>query len=581
MLISIFENYRGVAYFIDSDNFLIYRRLKKGELKIVNPNKSKYGYIVSLSMFYDDDIKRLRKKNVYLHNIIAEYIYHYNGDYVVLYNDGNNLNISKNNLNISYLDNICKKWVEYKNDSNYLISSKGDVYDKSTKMLKSFYEDIMGYIILSINGKQFRRNNLVWMHFGNSSIKDGYVIDHIDNNPNNDDINNLQLITVRENNIKDKNRKNNLPTGVRLLHGKYRCFINFKHNGVSYENILLGVFDDKDSASLCYQRASELIKNGINPIKIGNNTNIKYDFSQDSWYYIHKNKRIIGFSSYEEAEFSYNNTKSNNVINDICIRGYFSVKGNKIKKYKYGDKKFIEYYSLYNEYKDKNRLDEFIPLIPKIQEEILSEHCSHLNSSSKKKTNINYNGSKFVKNEIETYHKLDEFVNSPNFIKNSYNDCYTIRVPYVDGKYYYLHSFKSIELVNEIDSKMNEKKFSNDFPIWFSSFKETELKRYIELDNLYRSKTINEKNNRLGYHYKPKKDLFYARKTYKSKEYSLGYFADERCCQYILEECNLSIKMNVFENWYNDIEEHRMRIRKLFDDKSLYRNKTISLKINK
>lgn len=62
MLISIFENYRGVAYFIDSDNFLIYRRLKKGELKIVNPNKSKYGYIVSLSMFYDDDIKRLRKK---------------------------------------------------------------------------------------------------------------------------------------------------------------------------------------------------------------------------------------------------------------------------------------------------------------------------------------------------------------------------------------------------------------------------------------------------------------------------------------------------------------------------------------
>lgn len=103
MLISIFENYRGVAYFIDSDNFLIYRRLKKGELKIVNPNKSKYGYIVSLSMFYDDNIKRLRKKNVYLHNIIAEYIYHYNGDYVVLYNDGNNLNISKNNLNISYI----------------------------------------------------------------------------------------------------------------------------------------------------------------------------------------------------------------------------------------------------------------------------------------------------------------------------------------------------------------------------------------------------------------------------------------------------------------------------------------------
>lgn len=174
------------------------------------------------------------KKNVYLHNIIAEYIYHYNGYYVVLYNDGNNLNISKNNLNISYLDNICKKWVEYKNDSNYLISSKGDVYDKSTKMLKSFYEDIIGYIILSINGKQFRRNNLVCMHFGNSSIKDGYVIDHIDNNPNNDDINHLQLITVRENNIKDKNRKNNLPTGVMLLHGKYRCFINFKHNGFSY-----------------------------------------------------------------------------------------------------------------------------------------------------------------------------------------------------------------------------------------------------------------------------------------------------------------------------------------------------------
>ena len=42
----------------------------------------------------------------------------------------------------------------------------------------------------------------------------------------------------------------------------------------------------------------------------------------------------------------------------------------------------------------------------------------------------------------------------------------------------------------------------------------------------------------------------------------------------ILEEAVNAIKLGVFNEWYNHIEDHKFRIKKLFNDESLPENKT-------
>lgn len=53
---------------------------------------------------------------------------------------------------------------------------------------------------IKVNGKTITipLGNLVWIYF-NDTIPDGYDIDHIDNNPFNNNVDNLQLLTIKEN----------------------------------------------------------------------------------------------------------------------------------------------------------------------------------------------------------------------------------------------------------------------------------------------------------------------------------------------------------------------------------------------
>lgn len=67
-----------------------------------------------------------------------------------------------------------------------------------------------GYYILSIrkNGEQYSRglHQIVWEAF-NGEIPEGYEVDHIDNDPSNNNLSNLQLLTHEEN-LKKKHRTN-------------------------------------------------------------------------------------------------------------------------------------------------------------------------------------------------------------------------------------------------------------------------------------------------------------------------------------------------------------------------------------
>lgn len=129
------------------------------------------------------------------------------------------------------------------------------------KVLK-LYLDKKGYnrITISINGKtkSFMVHHLVSMSFFNQK-RNGYklVVDHIRNNPLDNRLLNLQLITQRENTSKDK-RNNNYSsclTGVSWCKQTEKWKSSIRLNGV---NKTLGRFLTEIEASNAYQKALEL-----------------------------------------------------------------------------------------------------------------------------------------------------------------------------------------------------------------------------------------------------------------------------------------------------------------------------------
>lgn len=114
-------------------------------------------------------------------------------------------------------------------------------------------------VALCKNGKvkQSSIHLLVWDHFGDKARNDYKLqVDHIDENKKNNCINNLQLLTNRQNTGKGKQKYRiyNLPTGVyyRKNINKFRSMIQI--NGKS---IHLGYFNSIDQASNAYKEAME------------------------------------------------------------------------------------------------------------------------------------------------------------------------------------------------------------------------------------------------------------------------------------------------------------------------------------
>jgi hypothetical protein len=100
--------------------------------------------------------------------------------------------------------------------------------------------------------KQIKVSVLVAMAFLNHNPNGyvGFIVDHIDNNPLNDNVNNLQVITKRENSSKDKKGISKY-TGVtfnkKLNKWRSQIWINGK-------NKTLGSFDDELEAHRAYQK---------------------------------------------------------------------------------------------------------------------------------------------------------------------------------------------------------------------------------------------------------------------------------------------------------------------------------------
>lgn len=82
------------------------------------------------------------------------------------------------------------------------------------------------------------------------------VVDHIDNNPKNNCLDNLQIITQRENLSKDKKGYSSEYVGVSMLkeRGKFQSHICFKN-----KDIYLGLFQSEEEAAEAYKMALEML----------------------------------------------------------------------------------------------------------------------------------------------------------------------------------------------------------------------------------------------------------------------------------------------------------------------------------
>jgi hypothetical protein len=150
--------------------------------------------------------------------------------------------------------------------SRVIINSRGQARPYKERILKGYNpsnniptkRDYLR-VTLRINKttKIPRIHNLVAMAFLNHK-PDGHkiVIDHIDNDPLNNRVDNLQLISHRENTSKDKKGGTSKYTGVCWCKSTNKWKSNIYINGKSK---YLGRFDDEYEAHLAYQRQKCLI----------------------------------------------------------------------------------------------------------------------------------------------------------------------------------------------------------------------------------------------------------------------------------------------------------------------------------
>lgn len=126
------------------------------------------------------------------------------------------------------------------------------------------YTHSSGYDYINLNNSMYRAHRLIWQwHYGD--IDDNLVINHIDGEPRNNKISNLEQITQSANTRLKRIQKNN-KSGIKGVSwyaatNKWEACIS-----VNKKKKHLGHFINKFDAFLAYDQASQLYKgNGYRP----------------------------------------------------------------------------------------------------------------------------------------------------------------------------------------------------------------------------------------------------------------------------------------------------------------------------
>jgi RNase P/RNase MRP subunit p29 len=165
-------------------------------------------------------------KMLYAHRLVAEYFipnpdnlpYVHHKDEDKLNNNVNNLEwISPSDNYLEHLKNSSRKirkaryklkdldgeeWRIVQQNPLYSISNKGRVINNKTNRLLVI-DKYQKYSRVSFNDKKhYYIHRLVYCNFHNDFDLDGYVIDHLDSNPRNNCLENLEKVTSSENNYR-------------------------------------------------------------------------------------------------------------------------------------------------------------------------------------------------------------------------------------------------------------------------------------------------------------------------------------------------------------------------------------------
>lgn len=214
----------------EDENYLIY---SNGELYSKKVNRFLKGKIDNVGYkTYNLTLQEKRSKSgkklskmVYAHRLVAEYFLENPNNYdIVHHKDGNRLNNNVENLewvnskqhnqhhNVNSTRKVTPKyfeknlpgesWKVFPLNNLYEVSSCGRVRNiKTNRLLK--IDDFQKYQRVSLNDKKhYYLHRMVYCTFNNDFDLEGFVIDHIDNNPKNNKLDNLQKITQQENCLK-------------------------------------------------------------------------------------------------------------------------------------------------------------------------------------------------------------------------------------------------------------------------------------------------------------------------------------------------------------------------------------------
>lgn len=156
--------------------------------------------------------------------------------------------------NFGRLKSLAKTWIGH----------NGGIHKKSETFMK-LNVDGCGYYVTILcdvgTTKTTKIHHLVWEHFGDTKRNGSIIqIDHIDGNKINNNINNLQLLSCRENISKHhRNKKcSSKYTGVyyddRCKKKKWKAQI-----GIKMKRVFLGRFNTENEAHLAYQKALAML----------------------------------------------------------------------------------------------------------------------------------------------------------------------------------------------------------------------------------------------------------------------------------------------------------------------------------
>jgi hypothetical protein len=154
-------------------------------------------------------------------------------------------------------------WKDVKDYENYQVSNFGRVLNKKFNRILKNTKDKTGYLLVNLSSygevKSFKIHTLVWDYFGNEK-RNGKIleIDHIDNDKQNNIIDNLQLLSHRENLQKrislfrHKHKKNNKTSkyiGVSWQKNANKWKSSISING---KGKYIGLFINEEEASNAY-----------------------------------------------------------------------------------------------------------------------------------------------------------------------------------------------------------------------------------------------------------------------------------------------------------------------------------------